>query len=340
VALAPGELVDDALARGTAAAGRWLKKNFSTIQWVIIGAAAAGVGYGVYVYRGERRAEAASAGLVQAIEKERGRISDKPESASGAEGKNGEDDTTPTFKSADERRAAALSAYQAASGKAPGSGPAILARLGEAGLLLDKHDWDGAVAAYREVKSSKLAAADIDVRGRAIEGTGYALEGKGDIDGAIAAFHELENTDAKGLKDLGLYHQARVLYARNKEGDRDKAKTLLKTAHDHLEAAAAETSKSAGPAANAQGPHYTFLQNQVDDLLRRIDPAALPSSAPPEMPEMGMASGGGGGVDPAQMKALQEQLQRQLKAHSKGGAPPGAPAPGTPPAPAGGGAAP
>ena len=35
----------------------------------------------------------------------------------------------------------------------PGTGAAILARLGEAGSLFDKRDWDGANQAYRDVKA-------------------------------------------------------------------------------------------------------------------------------------------------------------------------------------------
>ena len=38
------------------------------------------------------------------------------------------------------------------------------------------------------------------VRGRALEGIGLALEGKGDLDGALKAFRELKNTDTRGLK--------------------------------------------------------------------------------------------------------------------------------------------
>ena len=46
----------------------------------------------------------------------------------------------PTFKSADERRDAALAKYRDVETKYAGTGAAILARLAEAGLLLDKAD--------------------------------------------------------------------------------------------------------------------------------------------------------------------------------------------------------
>ena len=63
---------------------------------------------------------------------------------------------TPVFKSAEERRDTALASYRKVTSTYPGTGAAILARLGEAGLLLDKRNWDGATA-YRDVKASALA---------------------------------------------------------------------------------------------------------------------------------------------------------------------------------------
>src|SRR6185437_8323742 len=75
----------------------------------------------------------------------------------------------------------------------------ILARLAEASLLLDAGDAKGASAAYEDVKASALGQADGEVRGRALEGLGFA--------------------------ELGKYHQARVALAK---GDKAKAIELLK----------------------------------------------------------------------------------------------------------------
>jgi hypothetical protein len=308
IPLAPGEMVDDALARGTDRAVRWAKDNVSTIQWVLLAAIVGGAGYGIYEWRMGVRAERASADLIRGVLDERGRISETH--TGGAD-----DDTrdpTPTFKSYDERRAAALGAYRDVANKYKGTGAAILGRLGEAGVLLDKKDWDGALAAYRDVKGSPLAAADIDVRGRAIEGIGFALEGKGDTDGAMHAFRELENTDARGFKELGMYHQARLLFAK---GDKDKAKELLKGAREKLHA-------------SGETHPFTFLETAVDDLLRRIDPS-LVADRP-------MGGAGGKQLTPEDIERLKAQIQRQMQqAQEKsnaagGGSTPPASSSGTP----------
>jgi len=171
-----------------------------------------------------KRADAATGELMKAVLTERGRIV-----ASSSAAKSTEDevpgDTLPVFKSAEERRDTALATYRKVTSSYAGTGAAILARLGEAGLLLDKRDWDGALSAYRDVRSSPLAAADVSVRGRALEGIGLALEGKSDNEGALKSYRELENTDVRGLKELGMYQQARLLLAKGEPGDVDKARS-------------------------------------------------------------------------------------------------------------------
>jgi tetratricopeptide (TPR) repeat protein len=291
VPLAPSEMVDDALARGSVAFGKWLKRNFGVLQWVLVGLVAVGIAYGFYDRGQGRKAEAATSDLVKGALEERGRIA-APESKSD---QPDPDDPTPVFKSVEERRDTALASYRAVTSKYPGTGAAILARLGEAGVLLDQRNWDGAVTAYREVKGSKLGTVDVGVRGRAIEGIGLALEGKKDAEGALAAFRELENTDSPGLKELGMYHQARLLIAR---GDKDKGLELLKKAREKL--------TSANKGGEQAPPTYPFLQSQVDDLLRALDPTAVPAAAPP-------ARAGGKGMTPEDLKRLQEQFQRKMK---------------------------
>jgi predicted negative regulator of RcsB-dependent stress response len=322
VPLAPGEMVDDAIARGMSGAARWLKANFGVLQWVVLTAIVGGIGYSVYDNRSIKRAEAASADLIKGTTSERGRVV-AGSSAKGEE--ESTDDPTPVFKSVEEKREAALVSYRKVTASHAGTGAAILARLGEAGVLLDKREWDPALTAYNDVKSSALAAADISVKGRAIEGAGLALEGKKDTDGALKSFRELENTDSRGLKELGMYHQARILYAK---GDKDKAKELLKNAHERLKNA---DSSSKGPAVPGESRPFSFLEGQVDDLLKRIDPSAIaaePSAPAPTGPA-------GKGVTPENLRKLQEELQRKLQergnkpADDKGGAgtsrPPGSP---------------
>jgi len=295
VPLAPSEMVDDALARGLESTSRWLRTNFGTIQWVIIAGILAGIGYAAWDYRSTKRAEAASSELIKGTVAERGRITG---ATSPPKPEDEPEDPTPVFKSADEKRDTALASYRKVTSSYKGSGAAILARLGEAGVLLDKRDWDGALAAYGDVRSSPLAKVDVSVRASALEGTGLALEGKGDTEGALKSFRELENTDVRGPKELGMYHQARILYAK---GDTDKAKELLVKAREQIKSAS-----SASPASPMNESHpFGFLESQIDDLLRRIDPTAV--TPPP--------STAGKSLTPADIQRLQEQLQR--KANSK-----------------------
>src|SRR5688500_19528635 len=102
-------MVDDAVARGLSSAGRWLRNNFAVLQWVIVAAIAAGIGYAVYDSRSIKRAEAASSDLMKGMASERGRI------AAGTSSKGEEDnpdDPTPVFKSVEEKRETALASYR------------------------------------------------------------------------------------------------------------------------------------------------------------------------------------------------------------------------------------
>jgi hypothetical protein len=302
VPLAPSEMVDDALARGGASLLRWLKGNFAVIQWVIIGAAALGIAYGVYDHYAAKRADRATDELLKAVQTEHGRVVTASSAAKSSEEET-PDDKLPVFKSAEEKRDTALASYRKVTSSYPGTGAAILARLGEAGLLLDKRDWDGARSAYTEVKSSPLATADVSVRGRALEGLGLANEGKKDLEGALKSYRELENTDVRGLKELGMYQQARILVGREQPGDTDKAKELLKGARERLKSANG-ASASAGPFGEVHP--FAFLETQVDDLLRRLDPAALA----PTMPPPG-APGDVTSANSESLRRLQEQLMQR-----------------------------
>src|SRR5262249_18547938 len=156
-----------------------------------------------------------------------------------------------------ERRDAALGKLRDVESRFPGTGAAILARLAEGSLLLDGRKADEAVRAFSDVGASSLAHVDAEVRGRALEGLGFAYELKGDPDNALKTFRELENTvDVLGFKELGMYHQARVYEAK---GDKDKAKELLKTVHERI---------------NKPGDNYPFpyLKEVADDRLRALDP--------------------------------------------------------------------
>ena len=294
--LLPGEMVDDAFARSTSAAGKWFRANFGKIQWVVLAGIAAAAGYALYNSQIEKTAAAATGALAAGITVEHGKV--MAEDKRSDEEK--EADPSKIYKTVDERADAALAAYRKAQAEHAGTAAALLAKLGEAGVLLDKRDWPGAIEAYNAVLASKLAKADADVRGRAIEGVGLAKEGKGDLDAAIGSFKELQAIDERGFKELGMYHEARMLLAK---GDKDKAKDLLKQIHDKLVVPTPE------------GKQFRYLETLVDEALRRLDPNALPTKAP-----MIGGDAKGSAMSADQMAKIQKMLQDAAK--KKAEAPP------------------
>jgi hypothetical protein len=265
-----------------------------------------------WTYWQNKRAAEASGILAQGFADEHGHVSDKDDDEEdGSKARQ----LYPTFKSIAERQGAALAKYREVESKYPGTGAAILARLAEAGLLFDQGDARGAISAYEDVKTSPLAQADAEVRGRALEGVGFAREllAQTDaankdkhLDDALAAFKALEQIDLKGFKELGMYHQARVLQAK---GETAKAVEILK----EVEKRVTEPGES---------HPFSYLEFVVDDRLRELDPAALPPKA---AKKSGGGAPGGGGLDMSnpQVQELIRQLQQQ--GQQKGGPTPFAP---------------
>jgi len=119
-------------------------------------------------------------------------------------------------------------------------------------------------------------------------------------DEALATYRELETVDMTGMKELGMYHEARVLLAK---GDKAKATDLLKEVHKLV----------SEPAGNHR---FSYLEFVVEDRLRELDPNALPPK-----PKAGAGGPGGkGDSDDPQVQKIMHQLQE--KARQKGGATP------------------
>jgi predicted negative regulator of RcsB-dependent stress response len=227
--LEAGEIVDDALARSTAAAGEWLKKNFNVVQWFLIAGIVAWVGYAIYSYRADKAAQLASAKLTAAVRAEEARIGpddSKPDPQTGIT------EARPAFPTNTDRLKAAETQYRAVADASSQSTTASFAKLGLASVLYDEGKFADAKAAYQSVKDSKLATLDPNVRGRALEGIGISEESLGNKDAALKAFGELSNIDGFGFAALGAYHKARFAYA---AGETDKAKELLKDAQKRQE---------------------------------------------------------------------------------------------------------
>lgn len=296
----------DPLLERAARASKWIREHRQTFGgFVAIGVLAIG-GFVGWQYWQDKRNAAASLLLAQAGAAEHGRVSESDDDDDDSKSKP----LYPTFKTTADRRAAAMAKYREIESKYAGSGAAILARLAEGSLMLDQPDPKGALAAFADVKSSALAQADVEVRGRAIEGAGFAHElvAQSDeanaakhLDDALSAFKQLESV--AGFKELGMYHQARVHEAK---GDKARAIELLKGVHDKV-------------AAPGDTHPFSYLEFVVDDRLRSLDPAALP----PKAPKM---AGPAGDIDTSDPN-VQERIRKMLEQMQKGGGGGGAPAP-------------
>lgn len=294
--LATSELVDDALARGTHNIGLWLKKNFSVIQWVVVLGVAGGIGYQIYSLRQRTNQGEVTDQLMAGVRAEFGNVG---EPRTEADRYSGLSDTRPNYATDEERLKAAQAAFNAAS-----SGPlASFAKLGEAGILFDQGKFKEALAAYEAVRDSELAQRDNDVRGRAIEGIGLAHEALGNTDAALKSFRELENSSIPGFVVLGLYHQARVTYAK---GEVDKAKELVTAAHKKLEDKAKDKPRVPG-----QPPGY--LEASVTDLLLIIDPNAVSTLTTPRNVDLARLQKLGEAANKRNTQLTPEQLQELLK---------------------------
>jgi predicted negative regulator of RcsB-dependent stress response len=292
----------DPLIERTAKLSEWAKKNQKLVTQLGVALVVVLLGSAGYMWWGQKREVEASVALAKAVADERGRIGEP------AKGEDAPEETGPVFKTYEARREAALAKYRAVVAQHAGTGAAMLARLGEASILLDKREADAATAAYNEVKASPLAAADNEVRGRAIEGLGFAAElkavaagpsteeAKKHFDAAIALYKELESSvDAKGFKELAMYHQARCHLAK---GEKDRAKELLLSVKERT-SKVDETPTTHGARTNA----FPYLTEMTLDRLREIDP----SLAPPKR----FNEGPGGASMDLQLRQLIERMKKQ-----------------------------
>jgi tetratricopeptide (TPR) repeat protein len=270
------EMVDDVVARGTHRLVQFGRKHFNIIQWVLVLGIAGGIGWSIFSWRTKKTTAKSSDALMVGVDAELGRVATEAPGDPQA----GKLDPRPTFTTEEERLKAAEKGYEAAATQSPGSGTAILAKLGEAGIAYDQGKFDDAKAAYESVLGSELAKHDADVKLRALEGVGLCLEAKGDADGALKSFTELEKSDEPGFGALGMFHQARVLL---NKGEKDKAKDLLAKVSEKL---AKEKTLYQG----------AYIERASKDLMAIIDPASAPATATSFTPE--------------QLDALKEQITK------------------------------
>jgi len=256
--LAPGEMVDDALARSTQAATTWLKRHFNKMQWVIVAVAVGGIGSQIYRSRVHKSEAKATDALMAGVFAEIGRVGTEDES--GPDPSTGIEDPRQHFADDAARLKAAEERFRAAGGS-----PSVktLAELGLAGVLFDAGKHKDALAAYQAVQGSALAKTDADVRLRSLEGAALAQEALGNKEAAQKGFRELGNSDIAYFAALGLYHQGRLAFA---AGEREPAKDFLKKAID-----------KAGTPPPESAPSY--IAHAAKELLATIDPNAAAASA-------------------------------------------------------------
>jgi len=309
-----GEMVDDALARGTHAVTGWLKRNVNVLQWVVVLGLAGGIGFQIYRYQRNKSEAKATDTLMAGTTAEFARIGTEP---TEADPRTGIEDTRTAFPDNNARLEAAVKGYRAAAGA---DTLGTLARTGLAGSLFDQGKFQEALTEYRNVRQSALAEKDPDLRCRAIEGIGMSEEALGHVDLALKAYAELGKSDVPGFGPLGQYHQARL---HQQKGETDKAKELLKGALEKLE-----------KARGSEGDP-TFTEQVARDLLLSIDPSAASTAQGPRLtPEQiraltEKASGDGsqsGGMDATKLN----ELLRQVTGKEPVTVPPGTPVPAPP----------
>jgi len=310
---AGGEPVGVRIAR----LGRWVRSHQAQVAWITGTVVVCLSGVVGWTYWRDQRDAAASSTLARALAFERGQIASKKDAD---EDDRPSSDLYPTFATVSDRRAASLAKYREVESRYSGTGAAYIARLAEGGLLLDSGDPRGALAAFNDISTSPLAHADVQVRGRALEGIGFAHEGLAEaagadhdkeIDLALASYKALAQLNSDELQALGAYHQARLLQGK---GERSQAVELLKGVHERVTRPGDEHA-------------YAYLEFVADDRLRELDPTALPPETKPS--SAGRRGGAGGlppGVDPNDPE-VQRMLQ-QLREQSKHGGGPAAPRPG------------
>lgn len=283
----------DPLIERTAKIGEWAKKNQTAVQIVAALVAVGLLGFAGFLYFGHKRETEASVLLAKAVADERARVGDT---------KDDDENAGPAFKTYEARREAALAKYREVQSKYASTGAAILSRLAEGSLLLDKREPDNAIKAFEDVKGSALAQADVEVKCRALEGIGFAHELRAQLnagdaakhqDEALKAYKELENTDVRGFKEAAMYHQARVLMDK---GEKDKAKETLLSLKTRL-----EKPDDALMQGIPAGPSFPYLRVMAMERLAELDPTAVPKAP---------KGGGGGQMDPEALQRLMEQLKK------------------------------
>lgn len=210
----------DAFVKAGSVARSWFQEN---VRLVTIGVAVALVLVGGAVlvdYMGDRGEANASRELGSKL-----KMLERPVSETATT--TGEDAPFKSAQEKDEAVAKAMEDFRAAHRGTQAARAAALV-AGNAQLRLKRYD--EALKSYEEYL--KGATPEEPLRASALEGRGYAHEGKGELDQALAAFEQLERENkTELLKGMGLYHRGRILTLQNKKEDAARAFTDATSAH-------------------------------------------------------------------------------------------------------------
>src|SRR3954469_13439285 len=243
----------DAFMKAGAVARTWFQDNVRLVA-IVIGVALLGVGAAVTAdYVHDRNEDAASQDLGGRL-----KALDRPVSESATT--TGEDAPFKSAQEKDEAVAASMDELRSKHGGRRAGRPASLI-AGSARLRLKKYD--DALKGYAEFL--KGAHPEEPLRASAIEGEGYAYEGKGDLAQALGSYEQLERDNKSDfLAGMGLYHRGRILILQDKKEDAAKAFTDLASAHPGSEAA-------------------KLAQARLDEL--KAQGVAMPAPPAPPMPK-------------------------------------------------------
>jgi tetratricopeptide (TPR) repeat protein len=289
------ERLDDIFVRSTHASTQWIRNNFRWLQWAVVAGVVGMFGVQGLRYYQRQVASKSADSLMEGALAQSGTVGDDEESKSIPDEMR-RWDNRPMFPDAEQRLSAAEKGFRATIDKYGKTGSGDYARLQLAGIKYDQKAFDDALGLYRQVRGGTLAQNDLEVRGRAIEGSGFCLEAKADLEGALKFFRELSNLEGSlEFAVLGLVHQARVLVA---QGKKDAAKELLLKAQKRL-------------GDDKDAPAASYFKRPVQDALSQLDPSSVAAAGSPDFSELLRQ-------DPTRLQRMMENLK-----HKGSGAPSG-----------------
>ncbi len=259
VGLDASEMVDDALVRFADRAGKFVRKNSSTLQLIVVTFALGWMGVETYRWYAAKANAEASDVLLAATHAENGIIGDPEET--GKPNAAGIVDPTPIFESDEQRLKAALAKYEEAERMREGRGPEAFALLGKAGVLLEMGKATESIAEYQAALALPLSDQQPLLRAAALRGLGLAHEAAGDLAEASRALAQL--AEVEGFEQEGLYELARIQY---RQEDLEAAQKSLSSLFERM--GPPPSSRLGSPAAPP-----SFLRERAEQLASLVDPS-------------------------------------------------------------------